>query len=122
MDTGHTWCDILERRRRSSDLIWLTFHSWSAAQHKYSKNRDLREIRNDVFKHSAIEVSSRPNHDKFRTLAFQNLLLESGDNKRRIETILDEMCHSWSLSTIRFVGFFVTKIMKSIYRYFLYFT
>lgn len=50
------WTDILIWRRASSDLLWLTFHSWSAAQYKYSKDRNFTGIRNDVFKHPIIEV------------------------------------------------------------------
>lgn len=37
--------------------------------------------------------------------------------KNRIERILDEMCHSWSLRSIRFTGYFLLKIIKSIYQH-----
>ena len=97
------WRDLLAERKNSSDVLWLSLYNWVCDEYKFSRRRNPDEIRDDVFKDPVI----------------RNLIIENPRVKGRIDKILEEMAHSWSLRSIRFLGYFVTKIMKSIYSSFM---
>lgn len=50
------WVDLLEDRRKSSDILWLAFHKWDAENYKFSLGRSAAEIREAVYADPAIEV------------------------------------------------------------------
>ncbi|CAG2184053.1 unnamed protein product, partial [Oppiella nova] len=87
-------------RRHGSDLLWIVCHDWKCSQYKYSKQRTPDLVREDVFNEPLIK----------------SLLVANPRVRTRIERILTEMSHTFSLRTVRFVGYFLTKIMKSIYK------
>lgn len=50
------WVDVLEPRRRGSDLLWLTLHNYYCKEYKYSQRRNPEQIRDDVFNEPYIQV------------------------------------------------------------------
>ena len=78
--------------RRSNDLIWLFSTPVRVPA------RAAAHVRRSVFR----------NEDVRWLLARDPLL------RARIESILEEMAHTWSLSGIRVAGFFVTKVMRRV--------
>lgn len=91
--------DLLSDRRTSTDhLLWVALHDCSAPENPTSRRRTPRQIRDSVLEHASI----------------RSLLSHSPHLRPRVESILDEMAHTWSLSAIRFVGYFVTKVLTRV--------
>ncbi|CAG2099992.1 unnamed protein product [Medioppia subpectinata] len=100
MDSNDHWFDVLTARRHGSDFLWIVCHDWKCRQYKYSQQRTPHMVSDDVFNEPVI----------------QSLMAANPRLKSRIDKILTEMSHTFSLRTVRFVGYFLTKIMKSIYK------
>ncbi|XP_015795647.1 dihydroxyacetone phosphate acyltransferase [Tetranychus urticae] len=101
MPTENTLVDLLEFLRNQYDFIWLTFHDYKCNQFKRSLKRSPGQIRANVFNEPHI----------------QELIENDPGTKEKIDKIMDEMSHTFTLRSIRFIGYFVVKIMKSIYRH-----
>ncbi|XP_053208685.1 dihydroxyacetone phosphate acyltransferase-like [Panonychus citri] len=101
MSTKTNLTDQLNFLRNQYDALWLTFHNYECNQFKRSLKRNPKQIRADVFKEPSI----------------QELIEKDPEIKKKIDKILDEMSHTFTLRSIRFIGYFVVKIMKSIYRH-----
>ncbi|XP_074605330.1 dihydroxyacetone phosphate acyltransferase-like [Brevipalpus obovatus] len=98
----HRLCDLLEDRRAGgSDLVWIVCHEYEFTRYRRSPNRSPEQIRNDVRKDPII----------------QDLVRQVDDGEQKLEKILDEMCHTFSLRAAKLVAFIVLRIMKSVYQH-----
>ncbi|XP_035232663.1 dihydroxyacetone phosphate acyltransferase-like [Stegodyphus dumicola] len=103
---GDTFIDILEDRRKTSDIGW-TFKTWSVPPCRYSKQRTPQEIKQCVL-----------NSEKIKYL-IKEVSNEEGCAEEEIEdrarAIVDEMAHNFQFRIIRFFGYVLSKFMKSVY-------
>ncbi|GIX84646.1 dihydroxyacetone phosphate acyltransferase [Caerostris extrusa] len=103
---GGNFIDILEDRRKTSDIGWA-LKTWNVPPCRHSLKRTPPEIKKHV-------LSS----EKIKSLIKQ-LSEEKGCTEEEIEEqardIIDEMSHNFSFRVIRFFGYVLSKFMKSVY-------
>jgi len=81
------------------DIFWITLHDWKCQEYKWSKNRSNQELKQAVLNDRTIRT----------------MITASPTVRKRVEQILGEMSHDWTLRWCRFLGYILTKIMKHIY-------
>ncbi|KAG8197369.1 hypothetical protein JTE90_013495 [Oedothorax gibbosus] len=103
---GDTFVDILDDRRKGSDLGWA-LKKWEVPPCRYSLQRTPQQIREYVLKgeklQKVVERLSRETDTPEPEL------------NERASKIMDEMCHEFDFKVIRFFGFTLSKFMKSVY-------
>ncbi|XP_054717047.1 dihydroxyacetone phosphate acyltransferase-like [Uloborus diversus] len=103
---GDMFIDILEERRKTSDIRWAT-KTWDVSPCKFSLKRTPQEIKDSVLNSEKIDAV-------IKEISKENNWSEE-ETKLKAKEILDEMSHNFQFKVIRFFGYVLSKFMKSVY-------
>ncbi|XP_074649512.1 dihydroxyacetone phosphate acyltransferase-like [Tubulanus polymorphus] len=100
--------DILDERRHSSDIRFVTRSHKNAPSFKYNIPRTPKQLIDHVLKSDRVShVAEQISKEKKIPLA---------DVAKEAESILNEMAHNFRMRSIRGVAYLLTKVLKSIYK------
>lgn len=103
---GECFEDILCDRRKYGDLKWITA-KWDSPKYCFYKARSPEELKNDVFNSQRVQQAIEE-LGKNEASTIEEL-------KKRAQGILLEMGHNQNMLSIRFIGFFLAKVLKRLY-------
>lgn len=103
---GERFVDMLYDRRKHGDLQWITAE-WDTPKYKFYKSRSPQQLKDSVLNSPRVQ------------LVIQEISSQDGVALKmvtnRAQEILTEMGHNQNLSSVRFVGYFLAKVLKQLY-------